>query len=117
LFEKIVRAILNYFLHRGIKDSDISKLDLDLKKNNGKYVLKINSTTAVATKGEPIRKDTGSRNTIIVFSISLAITILLDVGGILLPDASLGRSLVFWGEFPAILVNIISARYIIRNLS
>ena len=107
---------MNYFLHRGIKESDISKLALDLKQDNGKYVLKISSTTMVATKGEPIRKDTGSRNTIIVFSISLALSILLDVGGMLLPDASLGRTLVFWGEFPAILVNIISARYVIKNL-
>jgi hypothetical protein len=116
VFEKIVRAILNYFLHRGIPDSDISKLALDVKKSDGKYIFKVSSTTAIATKGEPIRKDTGSRNTIIVFSVSLAITILLDVGGLLAPDATLGRSLVFWGEFPAILVNIISARYIIRNL-
>jgi hypothetical protein len=116
LFEKIVKAILNYFLHRGIKNSDISKLSLDLKENNGKYVFRISSTTAVATKGEPIRKETGSRNIIIVFSISLAVTILLDVVGMLLPDASLGRTLVFWGEYPAILVNIIAARYIIRNI-
>jgi len=117
LFEKIVRALLNYFLHRGIKESDITQLDMDLKNDNGKYVLKISSTTAVATKGEPIRKNTGSRNIIIVFSISLAITVLLDVSGMLLPDAVTGRTLVFWGEFPAILVNIISGRYIIRNLS
>jgi len=99
------------------KKSDIAKLSLDLKEINGRYVLGISSTVAVATKGELIRKETGRRNIVKLFLASLSLAIVLDAVGVLLPNASLGRTLVYLGEFPAILVNIISARYIIRNIS
>jgi hypothetical protein len=108
---------MNYFLHRMIKDSEISDFSLDIKEINGKFVLAIDSSVAVATKGEVLRKDTGSRNITIVFLVSLSATVALNSVGILLPDAILGRSLVYLGTFPAILVNIIAARYIIRNIS
>jgi hypothetical protein len=68
MFERIVKSIMNYWLHRGIKNSDITNLSLDLKETNGKYVLGIRSTVVVATKGELVRKETGSRNLILVFS-------------------------------------------------
>jgi hypothetical protein len=108
---------MNYFLHRMITNSDISDFSLDVKELDGKYVLAISSGVAVATKGEPIRKETGSRNITIVFLVSLSVTVGLDLIGILLPDPIFGRTLVYLGEFPAILVNIISARYIIKSTS
>jgi len=117
LFETLVRWIMNYILHRGIKNSDIRNLSLEIKEINGKYVLGIDSTVLLATKGEQIRKDTGSRNLIIVFLVSLSLTIALAAIGMLLPDASLGRTLVYLSEFPSILVNIISTRYLIRHIS
>lgn len=109
--------MMNYWLHRGIKNSDITKLSFEIKETNGKYILGIRSTVVVATKGELIRKDTGSRNLTVVFLISLSLMIVLALAGMLLPNAGFGRSLVYWSTFPAILVNIISARYIIRNIS
>ena len=108
---------MNFWLHRVIKNSEITNLSLELKETNGKYVLGVSSTVLVATKGEQIRKDTGSRNLVIVFLVSLSITVALAAIGMLLPDASLGRTLVYLSEFPAILVNIISTRYLIRHIS
>ena len=100
-----------------IKNSDISEFSLDITQVQGKYVLAISSAVAVATKGEPIRKETGVRNIAIVFLVSLSLTVALDLIGMLLPDPVFGRTLVYLGEFPAILVNIISARFIIKNIS
>ena len=81
------------------------------------YVLGISSIVSVATKGELIRKTSGGRNIVTLFLIALSLTVALDVVGMLIPDASIGRSLVYLGVYPAILVNIISARYIIRSIS
>jgi hypothetical protein len=117
LFTRIVRAIANYFLHRMIKNSDVSEFSLDIKEIDGKYVVAIGSAVALATKGEVLRKDTGSRNITIVFLVALSATVALNSIGILLPDAIFGRTLVYLGTFPAILVNIIAARYIIRNIT
>jgi hypothetical protein len=100
-----------------IRNSDVTNLSLDLKEIDGKYVLGISSTVAVATKGQLIRKKSGRRNIVMLFLIVLSLTVALDVVGMLLPDASFGRTLVYIGVFPAILVNIVSARYIIRNIS
>ena len=108
---------MNFWLHLEIKNSEVTNFSLELKEKDGKYILGINSTVVVATKGEQVRKFTGSRNLIIVFLISLSIWLTLAVVGILLPDAVFGRTLVYLSEFPAILVNIISTRYIIRNIS
>ncbi len=116
MFEKIARAILNYFLHLVAKDSD-ANVSLDLKEINGKYVLGISSTVALATKLEPIHEASGGKNIMILFLVSLSLLVVLDVLGILFFDATVGRTLVYLGEFPAILVNIIGARYIIRNYS
>ncbi len=107
---------MNYFLHKVIPNSDVSEFSLDIKEVDGKYVFCISSGIAVATKGEPIRKDTGSRNTTIVFLASLSVTVALDLTGMLFQDPIFGRTLVYLGEFPAILVNIISARYIIKSI-
>jgi len=117
LFETLVRWIMNYVLHRGIKNSDIRNLSLEIKEINGKYVLGISSTVVVATKGELVRKETGSRNLVTIFLVSLSLTVVLAVVGMLVPASPLGRTLVYLSEFPAILVNIISTRYIIRNIS
>jgi hypothetical protein len=99
-----------------IKNSEISDFSLDIKEIEGKYVLAIGSSVAVATKGELVRKETGSRNITIVFLVSLSVTVVLDLVGMSLPDPIFGRTLVYLGEFPAILVNIISARYVIKNI-
>ena len=115
MFSSIVRGISNYFLHRVIKNSDVTNLSLDLKEINGKYVLGLSSS--VAAKREPIRKKSGRRNIVILFLVSLSLAVSLDLVGMLLPSAILGRTLVYFGFFPAIFVNIISARYIIRNIS
>ena len=117
LFETLVRWIMNYVLHRGIKNSDIRNLSLEIKEINGKYVLGISSTVVVATKGELVRKETGSRNLVTIFLVSLSLTVVLAVVGMLVPASPLGRTLVYLSEFPAILVNIISTQYIIRNIS
>jgi hypothetical protein len=109
--------VMNYWLHLLIRNSEVTNLSLELKQTNGKYVLDVNSTVLVATKGEQVRKYTGSRNLLIVFFVSLTIWVVLALVGILLPDAIFGRTLVYLSEFPAILVNIISTRYIIRNIS
>jgi hypothetical protein len=115
--EIIARLVMNYFLHRGIKNSDITNLSFELNEANGKYFLDIKSTIVLATKGQLIRKEAGNRNLIIVFLVSLSVMVALALVGMLLPDAVLGRTLVYLSEFPAILVNIISTRYIIRNIS
>ena len=115
MFSGIVRAISNYFLHRVTKNSDVANLSLDLKETNGKYVLGISST--VAKKGELMSKKSGRRNIVMLFLTALSLTVALDVVGMILPDASFGRTLVYLGVYPAILVNIISARYIIRSIS
>lgn len=115
MFSSIVRGISNYFLHRVIKNSDVTNLSLDLKEINGKYVLGISSS--VAAKEELVRKGSGRKKIVILFLASLSLAVALDIAGMLLPDASFGRTLIYLGFFPAILVNIISARYIIRNIS
>lgn|GEM_PF-2887985 len=117
MFSNIVRGISNYFLHRVTINSEVTNLSLDLKEINGKYVLGISSIVALETKGEPIGKRFGRRNIVILFLIALSLTVGLDVVGMSLPEASFGRTLVYLAEFPAILVNIISARFIIRNIS
>jgi len=99
-----------------IKNSEISDFSLDIKEIEGKYVLAIGSSVAVATKGELVRKETGSRNITIVFLVSLSVTAVLDLVGMSLPDPIFGRTLVYLGEFPAILVKFISARYVIKNI-
>lgn len=109
--------IMNFWLHRGIKNSEVTNLSLELKELDGKYILGINSIVVVATKGEQVRKYTGSRNLLIVFVASLSLTVVLASIGMLLPDAIFGRTLVYLSEFPAILVNIISTRYVIRHIS
>ncbi|HVB12625.1 MAG TPA: hypothetical protein VNE86_05785 [Nitrososphaerales archaeon] len=90
-------------------------MSLDLKEINGKYVLGISSS--VAAKEELVRKGSGRKKIVILFLASLSLAVALDIAGMLLPDASFGRTLIYLGFFPAILVNIISARYIIRNIS
>jgi hypothetical protein len=117
MFERIVKAILNYFLHRGIDNSDIKQLSIDVKKVNGNYVVDIFSTVKVATKGEQIREENGNRKLTIVFLGSLSIMVILIVTGMLLPAAGLGRTLVYLGTFPGILVNAIATRYIIKSLT
>jgi hypothetical protein len=117
LFERLLKMIMNFVLHRGIKNSNVTDLSLDIKEKDGKFILDINSTVVVATKGEQVRKFTGSRNLVIVFLVSLSIWLTLAMIGMLLPDPIFGRTLVYLSEFPAILVNIISTRYIIRNIS
>jgi len=98
-------------------NSEVTNLSLDLKEINGKYVLGISSIVALETRGEPIGKKSGRRNIVILFLIAMALMVGLDLVGMSLPEASFGRTLVYLAEFPAILVNIISARYIIRNIS
>ncbi len=100
-----------------IKSYDVTNLSLDLKEIDGKYFLGISSSIAVATKGESIHKETGRGHIAMLFLVSLSLAVALDSVGMLLSNASLGRTLVYFGFFPAILVNIISARYIIRNIS
>jgi hypothetical protein len=117
LFARLSKTVMNFWLHLIIKNSEITNLSLELKEANGKYILDVKSTVLVATKGEQVRKYTGSRNLLIVFFVSLAVWVALALVGILLPDPIFGRTLVYLSEFPAILVNIISTRYIIRNIS
>lgn len=116
MFEQIVRSILNFFVHKVSKTSDVSKVTLDLKETSGTYVLGISSTVALLREG-PVPVGPRSRKLLSLFLVALSLLIVLDVVGMLIPDASLGRTLVYLGEFPAILVNIIAARYIIRNIS
>lgn len=52
--EIIARLVMNYFLHRGIKNSDITNLSFELNEANGKYFLDIKSTIVLATKGQSI---------------------------------------------------------------
>ncbi len=114
MLENFIKSILNYFLHRVSKTTDVSNVTLELKKAKGSYVLGITST--VALSGEQIRKRQ-SRKVLIIFLVVLSLLIILDVIGILLPNASTGRTLVYFGEYPAFVVNIIAGRFVIKNIS
>jgi hypothetical protein len=112
-----MRAIMNYFLHKGIENSDIKVLSVDVKKTGENFVIDISTSTVIATKGQEVRKDAGNRNLILVFLVSLSIMIIFILVGFLLPPAEFGRTLVYLSVFPGIAVNTIATRYIIKYLS
>ncbi len=117
MFDKIAKSIVNYFLHLCIKNFDIKNFTLDVKESDGKYVLGINSTVVVGKTGESVRKETEGRNLMIVFFVTLSLVAVFAIVGILIPNASLGRSFILISVFPAFLANVIGARYIIKSIS
>jgi len=117
MFDKILKSISNYVLHLMIKNSDMRDLSLDIKESNGTFVLGINSRVVVGTGSQTVRNEKKSKTLLKVFVIALLLMLAFTIVGMIIPDASLGRSFLAIGEFPAFLVNVIAARYIIKNIS
>jgi hypothetical protein len=117
MFDKIAKAIVNYVLHLAVKNSDVKDLSLDVKESNGRYILGLNSKVVVGTNGQPVRnKEVGSKNLAWAFVIAVGIMAFFVILGMLVPNASFGRSFLFISAFPAFVVNVLGARYIIRNI-
>lgn len=117
MFDKIVKSLMNYVLHLCVKNSDVKNLTLEVNELNGKYTLGLASKVVVGTNGISVRdKQPRSKNLAIVFLIALAIMVSFAAAGMLVPNASFGRSFLVISAFPSFLVNIIGARYIIKNI-
>jgi hypothetical protein len=117
MFDQITKAIMNFFLHLAIKNSDVEDLSLDIKEMNGAYILGINSKIVVGTNGKTVRKNEAvSKNLAKAFVIAMGAMVLFVILGMSIPDASLGRSFILISAFPAFVVNVIGARYIIKSV-
>jgi hypothetical protein len=101
-------------LRSGVKNSDITDLSFDLKEKNGTYTLEIKSKTIVADR--QIIRRRGRDWARIVLLVSLAIMLIFVITGMLDRDPVGGRSLVYIGLYPGIVVNTLGARYVIRKL-
>ena len=110
----VVRSLMNSLLRRGVKNSDITDLSLDLEEKNGIYTLEIKSKTLIADRQIIRRK--GRDWVRIVFLFSLAVMLVFVITGMFDPNAIGGRSLVYIGLYPAFVVNTLGARYVIQKL-
>ena len=118
MFEKIVKAILNPLLHLAIKNSDVEDFELEVRETDEKYFLAINSRVLVGKNGVPVRKKgKGSRNLAIAFVILVVIMASFIIAGMLSPNPVYGRSLLFISDFPAFVVNMLGARYLIKSIT
>lgn len=92
---------------------------MDLREEkNGNYVFDIKSKLLVSTERPIVRqKGRGSTYIAIIFVIALALMVAFIILGIADPDPVGGRSLVSFSLYPAFLVNLLGARYVIRGLS
>jgi hypothetical protein len=103
-------------LRRGFKNSNLTDLSLDLKETNGTYSLELKSKMLVA-KDRQIIPRKGRDYVGIIFLVALALMMTFIVVGMLEHNPGLGRSLVYYGLYPAFVVNILGARYVIRKLA
>jgi hypothetical protein len=110
----VVKSLMNFLLRRGVKNSDITDLSLDLKEANGTFTLEIKSKTLVADRQIIRRK--GRDWVRIIFVFSLLVMLVFVVTGMLDPNVTGGRSLVYIGLYPAFVVNTLGARYVIKKL-
>ena len=100
-----------------MKNSDVSDLSINIDKTKETYVVEIKSKTILAGDRLLIRRK-GRDWVKIVFIVSVVLMILFIVPGMLIPDASIGRTLVYIGFWPSIVANTLGARYaIIRMMS
>jgi hypothetical protein len=111
----LIRLIVSYFLHHGVKNSDLTDWHLNVKESDGRYTLDVAATVIVETKKELSPGERRSKNLIIIFLVALFLMIGLDLIGMLLPDAGLGRTLVLLGTIPAFIVNLVSASFLIKR--
>jgi hypothetical protein len=112
----VVKAILNSILHRSVKNSDLSDLAIDLDEGNeGVYTLEIKSKAIYTGERQLIRRR-GRNWTMIVFVASVVAMIVFIVPGMLIPDATTGRSLVYIGLWPSIVANTLGARLMIKRI-
>jgi hypothetical protein len=115
ILSAVVRSILNSILRRSIKNSDVSDLSIDLDEVKGTYTLEIKSKTILAGDHQLIRRR-GRNWTAIVFAASVIAMIVLVIPGMLIHDATTGRSLVYVGLYPSIVANTLGARYVIKRM-
>ena len=115
MFEKIIKLIVSYLLHHGIKKSDLTNWHFNVKESDGTYILDVNATITIETKKELSPNEKRSKNLIILFIIALCLMVGLSTIGMILPDAGLGRTLVLLGTIPAFIVNLVSARFLIKR--
>jgi hypothetical protein len=111
----LIRLIVSYLLHHGVKNSDLTDWNLNVKDVDGTYTLDLAATVIVETKKELSPGERRSKNLIIIFLVSLFLMLGLDIVGMLLPDAGLGRTLVLLGTIPAFIVNLVSASFLIKR--
>jgi hypothetical protein len=98
-----------------MKNSDVSDLSIDLDESKGTYVLEIKSKTILAGDRMLIRRR-GRDWVRIVFVVSVVLMIIFIVPGMLVKDATTGRSLVYIGLWPSIVANTLGARYAIKRM-
>ena len=98
-----------------MKNSDVSDLSIDLDESKGTYVLEIKSKTILAGDRMLIRRR-GRDWARIVFVVSVVLMIVFIVPGMLVQDATTGRSLVYIGLWPSIVANTLGARYAIKRM-
>ena len=112
------RSILAYFLRKVVKNSDVTDLTINIAETKNAYVLNVLSNVLVSRDRKIIRKEgRGELYIAIVFLISLLIMVFLAVTGMLDSDPIGGRSLVSLSLYPAFVVNLLGARYVIKGLT
>ena len=88
-------------------------MDLDEKK--GVYTLEIKSKTILAGDRQLIRRR-GRDWVRIVFIASIVLMLVFIIPGMVIRDATTGRSLVYIGLYPSIVANTLGARYAIKRM-
>jgi hypothetical protein len=66
MFEKIMKLIISYLLHHGIKKSDLTDWHFNVKESDGTYILDVVATITIETKKELTPGEKRSKNLIIL---------------------------------------------------
>jgi len=119
MFLKLVKLIMNSILNRGVKDSNITDLSLEVKESMGTYTLGIGATIVLETKKVLTPKEKRRKYLIISFLVSLGFMLGLSTIGAWLPDAQagLGRTLILLSEIPAFAYSLVSTRFLMKKVS
>jgi hypothetical protein len=111
--EKITKLVASYLLKHGVKGSEIEEWRFKVREVDGRYFFDIATTIAVTPKSDLTPEEGTNRTMIIVFVVSLLLMLSLSTLGLLLPNADLGRELVYLSTLPGFVAQLIGARFLV----
>lgn len=110
---KITKLVVGYLLNHGIKSSELRDWQFKVREVDGVYIFDVSTSVAIAPKTQLTREERTSKTLLLTFAASFCTMVVLSTIGLFLPDAVLGRELVYVSTFPGFIAQLIGARLLV----